>query len=222
MDNLLDRVISQFDTLISFLAISHEDVFDLIRKERKHWPDFNQDLTLPDSYNIFRTQIIHSAFILGYSYFEAFLTDLVREIYLLRPNMLPKEKKLKYADILKTDDYNAILELMIEKEIKDLFFKRMEEVVAYFEEKLNLNWQESNKDEIIRTSYMRNCIIHNLSKADHRLSEVSDFKAREKIELNFTDVHLYGMTARSLVRDLYNQALKKHLEGKGLDREDGK
>ena len=120
MANLLDRVIGQFDTLIPFLAISHEDVFELIKREKSIWFPVDEESGLPDSYGVYRNQITHSAFLLGYSYFEAFLADLVREIYLSRPNMLPKEKQLKYADILKTTDYRAILELMVEREIIDL------------------------------------------------------------------------------------------------------
>ncbi len=128
MNNLLDRVINQFDTLIPFLAISHNDVFTLINKEKNIWFSRNQRSTLPESYTVYQTQITHSAFLLGYSYFESFLADLVKQIYLYKPEMLPKEKHLKYSEILKTTEYNAILELMIEREIIDLFYKRMDEV----------------------------------------------------------------------------------------------
>ena len=212
MDNLLTRVISQFDTLIPFLAISREDVFNLIKKEKSIWFSPDQEPTFPDSYTIYQMQITHSAFLLGYSYFEAFLADLVREIYLLRPTMLPKEKQLKYADILKTDDYRAILELMIEREIIDLFYKRIDEVVRYFEEKLILKWPDEYKDEIVVTSYLRNCIIHNLSRVDYRLSKVSKYKVGDKIELSSSEVHSFGLKARDLVKNLYKQAIEKYFK----------
>lgn len=210
MDNLLDRVIAQFDTLIPLLAISHEDVFNLINRERNIWVAQDQRLALPSSYHIYRTQITHSAFLLGYSYFEAFLVDLVRQVYLSRPKMLPKEKQLKYGEILKTTDYEAILELMIQREIIDLFYKRMDEVIEYFEQKLSLEWPDDYKAETIVTSYLRNCIIHNLSRADYRLSQVSEYKVGDKIELSSSDVHSFGLRARELVGHLYNQASEKH------------
>lgn len=212
MDNLLTRVISQFDTLIPFLAISREDVFNLIKKEKSIWFSPDQEPTFPDSYTIYQMQITHSAFLLGYSYFEAFLADLVREIYLSRPKMLPKEKQLKYADILKTNDYRAILELMVEREIIDLFYKRIDEVVRYFEEKLILKWPDEYKDEIVVTSYLRNCIIHNLSRVDYRLSKVSKYKVGDKIELSSSEVHSFGLKARDLVRNLYEQATEKYFK----------
>lgn len=212
MANLLDRVIGQFDTLIPFLAISREDVFELIKREKSIWFPGDEESGLPDSYEVYRTQITHSAFLLGYSYFEAFLADLAREIYLSRPKMLPKEKQLKYADILKTTDYGAILELMIEREIIDLFYKRIDEVVVYFEEKLNLIWPDDLKDGLLATSFLRNCIIHNLNRADHRLSKVSEYEVGDKIELAAGDVHSFGIKARGLVRNLYEQAKEKYFE----------
>lgn len=207
---MLDRVIAQFDTLIPFLAISREDIFNLINKEKGVW--FPQNETAwPDSYVIYRTQINHSAFLLGYSYFEAFLADLVREIYLIRPKMLPIDKQLKYGEILKTTNYNAILELMIEREIIDLFYKRMDEVISYFNDKLTLEWLSEYRIETIVTSYIRNCIVHNLNRADYRLSQASTkYKVGDLIELGSSDVHSFGIKVRQLVRHLYNQAEVKH------------
>lgn len=210
MNDLLNRVIAQFDSLIPFLAISREDIFDLINREKGGW--FPQtEAILPDSYAIYRTQINHSAFLLGYSYFEAFLADLVREIYLSRPRMLPKDKRLAYGDILKTSDYRAILELMIEREIIDLFYQRMDEVIKYFEEKLNLEWLPDYRDETVITSLLRNCIVHNLNRPDFRLSQASTkYKDGDIIELSASDVHSYGIKVRQLVRHLYSQAEERH------------
>jgi len=184
----------------------------LIKEEKKLWFTSDQEASFPDSYTIYLTQIIHSAFLLGYSYFETFLSYLVKKIFLNRPKMLPKDKQLKYADILKTNDYEAIIELMIEREIIDLFYKRMDAVVNYFEETLNLDWPDDLKDEIVIISHIRNCIIHNLSRADHRLSRVSKFKTGDAIELNSSEVHSFGLKARSLVRDLYEQAERKRFK----------
>lgn len=210
MDNLLDRVIGQFDTLIPFLAISHEDVFNLINKERNIWYHHDQRSVLPSSYAIYQTQITHSSFLLGYSYFEAFLVDLIRQVYVTRPTMLPKEKLLKYGEILKTADYEGILELMIERVIVDLFYKRMDEIIEYFKEKLNLEWLDDFRTETIIISHLRNCIIHNLSRADLRLSQISEYNVGDEIELSLSDVHSFGLKARELVRHLYNQASEKH------------
>ena len=206
MDNLIDRVNNQFDTLIPYLALSHEDVFELINKEKGIWFSPDQVKILPDSYKVFQQQIIHSAFLLGYSYFEAFLSDLVRHIYYTRPEILPKEKMLKYSEILNTTDYNAILELMIEREIIDLFYKKMKEVIKYFKDKLNLKWIDDLIEKTIVSSLIRNCIIHNLNKADNRLANYSSYNIGDEIQLSFSDVHSYGIDVRNVMSYLYNQA----------------
>ena len=53
---------------------------------------------------VYKVQIIRSAFLLGYSYFEAFLADLIREIYCVRRTILPQEKALKFSEVLQCSD----------------------------------------------------------------------------------------------------------------------
>jgi hypothetical protein len=212
MDNILNRVITQFDTLIPFLAISHEDVFSLINKEKNIWFAPEQRAALPVSYKIYKTQITHSAFLLGYSFFEAFLTDLVRQIYVSMPKMLPKEKQIKYSEILECKNYKTVLEIMIEREIIDLFYKRVDEVIRYFEDKLNLKWPDKYKNDIVFASCLRNCIIHNLGRANDRLSQVSKYKTGDRFELSSSEVHEFGIKARDLVRNLFHQAENRYFK----------
>ncbi len=208
MSNLLNRLINQLDTLIPFIAISSEDVFNFIQRENYNK---SQQENLPDSYIVYRTQVNHSAFLLGYSYFEFFLIDLVREIYLSKPKMLPKDKKLKFVEILNLNNYESILKLMIEKEVIALFYQSMEKIIEYFSNKLGLNWpNEKYKSMTVEASCLRNCIIHNMNYANSRLSEISNYEINEKIQLNSSDVHSFGITARNLVRELYKQACEKY------------
>ncbi|MFQ5962906.1 MAG: hypothetical protein ACE5KZ_01315 [Candidatus Scalinduaceae bacterium] len=214
MDNLLKRLIDQLDTLIPFLAISHKDVFKLIQKEKNILLQVSQQSSLPNTYKIYRSQIAHSSLLLGYSYFGAFLADLVRKIYKSNPQMLPKEKQLKFNEILDVKDYNSVLDLMIEKEVIELFYQRAEKIIEYFEKKLKLTWQKEQKLSFVKVSCIRNCIIHSMSKADNRLSEVSKYKVGKKIELDSSDVHSFGITAREFARNLYGLANKKYFQTK--------
>lgn len=212
MDNLLERLIDQLDTLVSFLGISHQDVFELILTEKNVWYSEANEPTLPDSYEVYRTQISHSAFLLGYSYFEAFLADLVRDIYLTKPKMLPSEKQLKFDDILNVNTYTEVLDLMIEKEVFSLFYKGMDKIIEYFEQKLNLCWPEDLKEPIIVASYLRNCIIHNKSLADDRLAQISQYNVGDSITLTSVDVNSYGISVRSLARSLFQNSEEKYFQ----------
>lgn len=208
--NLLHRLTSQLDTLIPFLAISHQEVFELMSKERYIWFSTNQQDSFPNSHEMYQAQITCSAFLLGYSYSEVFLADLVREIYRLNPKMLPRDKQLKFSEILESSTYEEIINSMIEREILALFYQSMEKIIEYFENKLRLKWPEEYKKEVIIASLIRNCIMHNMGRCENRLSEISKYKIGEEILLSESDVHSFGIVARNLSRSLYNQANERY------------
>ncbi len=210
MKNILDRLISQLDTLIPFISTSHRDVFDLIQKEKNIWFHDDQE-KLPKTYGIYRRQINHSAFILGYSYFEAFLNDLAKEIFLSRPSMLASNKTIKFEDVTNSSSYNEIILKVINKELSELFYKNMEDILDYFSQKFNLTFIENEKEDLIEASLLRNCIIHNLSVADARLSMLADYTEGKEFEIPASKVHGFGIIARTVVRRIYQEALDKHI-----------
>lgn len=144
MKNILNRLISQLDTLIPFIAISYQDVFDLIQQEKNIW--FRDDQKkLPKTYKIYRKQINHSAFILGYSYFEAFLNDIAKEIFLSRPSMLASNKTIKFEDVTNSSSFNEIILKLINKELSELFYKNIEDIIDYFSQKFSLTFLKNEK-----------------------------------------------------------------------------
>ena len=66
-DNLLQRLIGQLDALIPFLALSHNDVFKFIKRDHGVWFSKDAEKALPSAYSVYRKQITHGAFLLGYS-----------------------------------------------------------------------------------------------------------------------------------------------------------
>jgi hypothetical protein len=212
--SLFDRLVAQLDTLVPFLALAHGEVFDLIRHDHGVWLSRKAERSLPESYLIYRRQVTHGAFLLGYSYSEAFLADLVREIYISNPRMLPEEKQLTFGELRKVRCYKAVVRSMIEKEVASVFAQRMQEIANYFERKLTLSWPNGLKEKAIMASLLRNCIIHNLGRADSRLGEVSHYSVGDTIALEPRDVHSYGLSARALGRHLYEQAQSAFLSRK--------
>lgn len=210
IDRLLERLIFQLDTLIPFLGISHREVFELMEKEKHLWFPQDQQGAVPDTYQIYQSLIVRSAFLLGYSYFEAFLTDLVREIYQSNPKMLPKDKQVRFGEITELATYKNIVELMIDKEVLDLFYQGMDKIIEYFQKKLQLEWEQQQKSTAIQASLMRNCFVHNMGRADSRLAQFLGCKPGEEICLTVSDVHSFGMVARNLARSLIKQARERY------------
>ena len=212
MENLQDRVIRQFDTLVPFLAVSHEEVFDIIRQNEAVWFPSGESASLPETYRMYQFQVSHAAFLLGYSYFEAFLADLAKQVLRARPQLLPKEKGLKFKDVLDCGSYDQVLSFMIEKEVFTLLYNSMDKIISYFDERLNLSFGDTlDKENIIKASLLRNCLIHNMALADKRLAPVSRWGEGSFIDLESYEVHELGIIGRRISRNLYEQAQAKHL-----------
>lgn len=210
MNNLLDRFISQVDTLIPFLALSRPEVLEILQGNQETWFSSEQIENVPTSYGTYRTQISHSAFLLGYSYFEAFLADLVRHIYAQHPQMLPKEKEIKFSDVLECGNYDTVVSHMIEREVLSVFFSSMEKIIEYLNRKLNLSWPDDFRDHAIEASLLRNCLLHNNSCADVRLSKYGKWGTGEEIVMTDYDVHNFGIAVRLVAPEIYHQAECKY------------
>jgi hypothetical protein len=205
-ENLLSRLIDQLNTLVPFLALAHRDVFNLIKREHSVWFSLEAERSLPESYSVYRRNVTHGAFLLGYSYSEAFLSDLLRDIYLRNPRMLPEDKQLTFGDLRGVRSYRAVMCSMVSKEVNSVFRQSMDAIAEYFERKLSLPWLEGPKREVIRASLLRNCILHNSAIVDSRLARVADYHEGNTITLEPEEVHSYGLSVRALAPDLYARA----------------
>ncbi|MFO8007606.1 MAG: hypothetical protein R6V05_07730 [Candidatus Brocadiia bacterium] len=203
MDNLEQRFISQLDGLVAFLALAHEEVFTLVRRHYRDWVEAGQQDAVPDSFGLFQTQVANGAFLLGYSYFEAFLAYIIRRLYEANPRMLPCEKQLKFREVVDAGDYPSVLRKMVEKEVLSVMYGSVEDIRQYFQSKLSLPWPDS--DRIVEASRLRNCLLHNNAVVDGRLAEVSDWDEGDEITLTPSQVHEFGLVARRFARQLYQQ-----------------
>lgn len=207
MEDLHDRLVKQLDHLVAFLALGHEEVFEVVHEHYDEWVEGPQQGTMPDTFGLFRAQVSNSAFLLGYSFFEAFLADVIRQIYSSRPTMLPKDKELKFRDILDAKDYAGVVAAMIDREVRAVLYGSIENVQSYFETKFNLDWP--NFDRAVEASRLRNCLLHNMGHVDARLAELPAWDDGQQIELTPDDVNAFGLDVREFARYLYTEAQKR-------------
>jgi hypothetical protein len=215
MATLIDRLIDQLDTLVSFLALSREDVFQVLNDHRITWFPTNENV-LPTAYTSYRKQVNHSALLLGYSYFESFLTDLLSEILRNRPSMLPKSRKIDYSEILESLDMGSLMNKLIQREIHELLYKNMTDIIKELRSRYNLTVTDKEEREIVIASLVRNCIMHNSARADLRLGAYDSFQEGQEFELSANQVHDYGFTLRAMVRRMYQEAQQNHGVGQIL------
>ena len=191
------------------MGLSHEEVFQLLRRERTLWLGPSA-ATLPEAYATYRRQVIHSAFLLGYSYFESFLTDLLAAILRARPAMLPNERKLSYSQILAADSKDAIVGQMVKREILDLLYKNMADIVGELRRRYGFTVTSQHEAELCEVSAIRNCMMHNSCRADARLAEYDAFQQGDEFELSSGRVHHFGLTLRALARNMFSEATENH------------
>ena len=120
IDHLYIRLIGQFDSLIPFLGLTHEEIFLTLQENYIDWFSNKQQLTLPDTFNQYSIQVSHAGFLLGYSYVEAFIADLIWEIFNARRDLLPKDKSLKFIDIFHLENYEQIVIKMIDSTVGEM------------------------------------------------------------------------------------------------------
>ena len=194
------------------MGLSHEEVFHLLRRERLPW--FGQSAeSLPEVYGTYRKQLVHAAFLLGYSYFESFLTDLIGAILFSRPAMLPRDRKLPYSEIIASQSKADILDQMVKRQILELLYKNMTDIVAELRERYGFTISGEQETELRKASLLRNCIMHNSTRADARLAEFDGFEENEDFELSSGEVHAFGIMLRALVRAMSAEANGKHSIG---------
>lgn len=95
---------------------------------------------------------------------EAFVSDYLRALFRIKPQILKNEKKLDltFEEACSFESLEKFREYLANEDIDPLFRKGIEEVVEYFHKRLNLNLEESPGWERMReASFRRNIIVHN-------------------------------------------------------------
>jgi hypothetical protein len=132
------------------------------------------------------------------------------EILRNRPAMLPKSKKADYSEILDSPDKKALIDKLIKRELHELFYKSMEEIIEELRQRYNFTITNEEARRLTEASLIRNCIVHNSSRADSRLSSLGNYHKDEEFEVGADEVHSYGIMLRNLVRRMYQEACDNH------------
>lgn len=203
-ENLLSYLIERLDYLIGFLDISSEESFNKIRYHKLYDEYESVGEIYNQEYQIYQNQITISALLLGYAHFEAFLSDLIRNCLLKNPRILIAKGKaqkrnqiITYEEFLLSENSESLLNNIIEKEVKNIMYKPILEIIDYLEVKLKLSWTYEVKPKLFIANTIRNCCMHNNCKVNKRLAENDKFVEGEEIMLTAGDVHDFGITART-------------------------
>ncbi len=218
MIDIYSNLTVRLNYLIGLLDISSQQSFDKI-KGHKVLNEFDSVGEIYENqYSIYRNQITISAILLGYAYFEAFLTDLIIMCLTKNPKILIPEgkaqirdKTITYQQLLLADSYDKLIKEVIEKEVRNIMYKSMPEILDYLDKKLKLTWDKNVNSEIVIANKIRNCCMHNNCLADKSLAKDLRFVESKEIELTSGSVHSFGLKARQFSRELWESAKIKYL-----------
>lgn len=199
---LYDRLVGQLDTLVPFLALAHREIFDLMSSKYYGWYSEDQQHTLPDTYEAYNTQIAHSAFLLGYSYTEAFVTDLMWEVYSTWRDLLPKDKTIMYSEVLSRSDFDNVVKHMIDSTVSDM--NSLEKKLLHMEKRFAL--QIPKPDLMDEAHIARNALVHNAGRVNRLGKTTVRWRVEDTITLKVEDVHNFGIMARTYTRQICERA----------------
>jgi hypothetical protein len=146
--------------------------------------------------------------------FEHYLNELLKAIFLSRPEMLGTAKMVRYADVLESyPSMPALLALMADNELRELFYKSWRDILQSLREKYGFKQlATTSDDEIIKFSLIRNCLVHNHGVADVRLEKQSKaaYKYGDPISIDMETVWTGIQRYRSCAVEIDSIAQRQH------------
>jgi hypothetical protein len=117
--------------------------------------------------------LLQMALIYGYTIFEAYIADVIRVRLSAHPAQLGKDKQISFGDILESESKQTLIAKIIDRELQRIMHEPISAILDRLRSALGFRSLTSNHDrEIIRLSFIRNCLLHNGGNADHKLVEV--------------------------------------------------
>jgi hypothetical protein len=197
-DRLRARFVGQLDSLVPFLALAHREVFSVLSTEYASWYPDERQATLPESFREYCHQVAHAAFLLGYSYAEAFITDLICEVYSARRDLLLPDKTLRFGDVLPLASFDEVVRRMIECTVGDM--NSLEKKIHHLEMRLGLRAEQSA--QLVEAHAARNALVHNAGRVNRAQADGSRWQAGDTVRLSVEDVHDFGIQAREYAQDV--------------------
>lgn len=189
----LENLYDQLDLVTGFLHVSNEKIYDYI-KDTDTTGEGTTVAELHDySFENYSQHINTSAFLLGFTHFENFLSKCLEQYFLKYPDLNEFRLTLKIVRDKKDDLIATIAELQSRK----LPFS---EKITFIERHLTEVDREGLKTISLYDS-IRNCLMHNNGYADSKLT--GKYPTGEKIILSTEDVNSFILKAREVAANIW-------------------
>jgi hypothetical protein len=206
-----ERLIDAYN-LFNSIAHDHNDTLDIFRPA--FLVNFNTVLlNNEDSKVQFSEAVYAQLLVMIFAHLDAFLTDTIRAICVIQPNVLKSQKQMDWASIIALGNWDALFETMTEKFVYEYGFKgvvkRIEKMQKDFGIKPAISEFTLLKIEV--AEYVRNLLIHNGGRVNHEFLQLTkDLHFPMKylpIDKDSTDLNLDEsfITAHSWIATSYSR-----------------
>jgi hypothetical protein len=195
---LQSRFVGQLDSLVPFLALAHREIFGVLSSQYADWYPDERQATLPDNFQEYCHQVAHAAFLLGYSYAEAFITDVIWEVYSARRDLLPPERALRFGEVLPLANFEDVVRRMIDSTVGDM--NSLEKKIHHLETRLGLTVEQSA--QLLDSHVAWNALVHNAGRVNWVQTDSSRWQAGDTVRLSADEVHEFGTMVREYAEQL--------------------
>jgi hypothetical protein len=136
----------------------------------------------------------------AYALFEGYLSEILRRRMRQQPRLMSSQRELKYDQVFLATSKEALIESMIDREMRDLLYLSVLDLLKKMRDKmgfasLSVEWDE----KVNYISLVRNCLLHNRGQVDARLASVQPtVQAGDRLSIGELDVSTAVNTLRSL------------------------
>lgn len=101
--------------------------------------------------------------------FDAYLSDVLEEVMLFRPELLRSKKQLTYEKILEIGNFEKLVEYLVKREINELSYKSIRDQTDFYRERFGLVIEESgvSVEQLIELRASRNLFVHGNGIVNH-------------------------------------------------------
>jgi len=135
--------------------------------------------------------------------FLCYIKDVLSEIIKVYPDILKSKDTEKLEDILQFDEMVDLREFIIEKKIKELFYKNIDDIKKFFLDRLNLDLFQDKASYIDTIVKQRNLIIHNRGIVSSEFNKhYPDYKIGIQIYFDYADIDKVILEVGNIVTDI--------------------
>lgn len=195
--NDYDYLIQQLNLLIGFLDVSDENVYNQIKTHDRYSLGITIEELYQNSYENYSSHISSSAFILGFTHFEDFLTKRIVKYLIHNPTLNTYKVPIK---TIHEKGESLVTYLAVEQARRLTFSEKIKLIEA------NISAINSKLAAELRfANDIRNCLMHHNGIADNRIQQ--KFNPGDKIILKSGDVNGLGLTTRMFAKQIWDSTM---------------